>query len=74
MSSTGLFHLEVAAGTVPDTQFFEGDSAFKSFGVTRTQRLIGFAGWCVLQIDKENYSDLALVTSLDACSAVPLWD
>ncbi|KAI9446675.1 SFT2-domain-containing protein [Lactarius indigo] len=44
MSSKGWFNLETAAGTIPETQFFEGDSAFKSLGLTRTQRLYGFAG------------------------------
>ena len=47
MSSKGWFNLETAAGTIPETQFFEGDSAFKSLGLTRTQRLYGFVGWCV---------------------------
>ena len=45
MSSKGWFNLEAAAGTIPETQFFEGDSAFKALGLTRTQRLYGFAGW-----------------------------
>ncbi|KAI0306775.1 SFT2-domain-containing protein [Multifurca ochricompacta] len=44
MSSKGWFNLEAAAGTIPETQFFEGDSAFKALGLTRTQRLYGFAG------------------------------
>jgi len=44
MSSKGWFNLEAAAGTIPETQFFEGDSAFQSLGLTRTQRLYGFAG------------------------------
>ncbi|KAI0256475.1 SFT2-domain-containing protein [Lactifluus subvellereus] len=44
MSSKGWFNLEAAAGTIPETQFFEGDSAFKVLGLTRTQRLYGFAG------------------------------
>ena len=48
MSGKGWFNLETAAGTIPETQFFEGDSAFKALGLTRTQRLYGFAGWCVL--------------------------
>jgi hypothetical protein len=48
MSSKGWFNLETAAGTVPETQFFEGDSAFSSLGLTRTQRLYGFAGWYVI--------------------------
>lgn len=29
---------------MPETQFFEGDSAFKFLGLTRMQRLYGFAG------------------------------
>ena len=44
-SSKGWFNLEAAAGTMPETQFFEGDSAFKFLGLTRTQRLYGFVGW-----------------------------
>lgn len=44
-SSKGWFNLESAAGTIPETQFFEGDSAFKFLGLTRMQRLYGFGGW-----------------------------
>ncbi|KAI0295552.1 SFT2-domain-containing protein [Russula brevipes] len=44
MSSKGWFNLETAAGTIPETQFFEGDSAFSSLGLTRMQRLYGFGG------------------------------
>ncbi|KAI0079996.1 SFT2-domain-containing protein [Panus rudis PR-1116 ss-1] len=44
MANKGWFNLESAAGTIPETQFFEGDSAFKFLGLTRTQRLYGFAG------------------------------
>jgi hypothetical protein len=47
MSSKGWFNLEEVGGTIPETQFFEGDSAFKSLGLTRTQRLYGFVGWYV---------------------------
>jgi hypothetical protein len=47
MSSKGWFNLEAAAGTIPETQFFEGEPAFKALGLTRTQRLYGFAGWYV---------------------------
>jgi len=43
MSSKGWFNLEAVGGTIPETQFFEGDSAFSSLGLTRTQRLYGFA-------------------------------
>jgi len=48
MSSKGWFNLESAAGTIPETQFFEGDSAFKFLGLSRTQRLYGFAGCLAL--------------------------
>jgi len=44
MASKGWFNLESAAGAIPETQFFEGDSAFKSLGLTKTQRLYGFGG------------------------------
>ncbi|CCM02935.1 uncharacterized protein FIBRA_05050 [Fibroporia radiculosa] len=44
MASKGWFNLEAAAGTIPETQFFEGDSAFQFLGLTRTQRLYGFGG------------------------------
>ncbi|KAH9997502.1 SFT2-domain-containing protein [Russula vinacea] len=43
MSSKGWFNLEAVGGTMPETQFFEGDSAFHALGLTRTQRLYGFA-------------------------------
>ncbi|KAF9228664.1 SFT2-domain-containing protein [Gyrodon lividus] len=41
MSSKGWLNLESAGGMIPETQFFEGDSAFKFLGLTRTQRLYG---------------------------------
>ncbi|KAH9998151.1 SFT2-domain-containing protein [Russula compacta] len=44
MSSKGWFNLEAAGGTIPETQFFEGEPAFKALGLTRTQRLYGFVG------------------------------
>jgi len=44
MSNKGWFNLEAAGGTIPDTQFFEGDSAFKFLSLSRTQRLYGFVG------------------------------
>ena len=50
MSSKGWFNLEAAGGTIPETQFFEGDSAFSSLGLTRTQRLYGFAAWYVVVV------------------------
>jgi len=44
MANKGWFNLEAAGGTIPETQFFEGDSAFKFLGLSRTQRLYGFIG------------------------------
>ncbi|KAF8840956.1 SFT2-domain-containing protein [Paxillus ammoniavirescens] len=48
MSSKGWLNLEAASGVIPDTQFFEGDSAFKFLGLTRTQRLYGFIGCLII--------------------------
>ena len=45
MAGKGWFNLEAAQGIIPETQYFEGDSAFKFLGLTRTQRLYGFAAW-----------------------------
>ncbi|KAI0035753.1 SFT2-domain-containing protein [Vararia minispora EC-137] len=42
MAPKGWFNLEAVGGTIPETQFFEGDSAFKFLSLTRTQRLYGF--------------------------------
>jgi len=50
MSSKGWFNLEAVGGTIPETQFFEGDSAFSSLGLTRTQRLYGFAARYVVVV------------------------
>lgn len=50
MSSKGWFNLEAVGGTIPETQFFEGDSAFSSLGLTRTQRLYGFVAWYVVVV------------------------
>ena len=47
MANKGWFNLESAANVVPETQYFEGDSAFKFLGLTRTQRLYGFGGCLV---------------------------
>jgi len=44
MASKGWFNLESVGGTIPETQFFEGDSAFSFLGLTRKQRLYGFIG------------------------------
>ncbi|KAF7311566.1 ER-Golgi vesicle protein transport Sft2 [Mycena kentingensis (nom. inval.)] len=48
MSSKGWFNLESAGSAVPETQFFEGDSAFKFLGLSRTTRLYGFVGCLAL--------------------------
>ncbi|KAG2360880.1 Got1/Sft2-like family-domain-containing protein [Suillus spraguei] len=48
MASKGWFNLESAGGMIPETQFFEGDSAFKFLGLTRTQRLYGFVGCLII--------------------------
>jgi hypothetical protein len=41
----GWFNLEAAGGAIPETQFFEGDSAFKFLNLSRKTRLYGFVGW-----------------------------
>ena len=50
MPGKGWFNLEAASGVIPDTQFFEGESAFSFLGLTRTQRLYGL-------LDGERSSD-----------------
>ena len=45
MTRNGWFNIEAGGNLVPDTQFFEGDSAFKSFGLSKTARLYGFFAW-----------------------------
>ncbi|TEB35978.1 SFT2-domain-containing protein [Coprinellus micaceus] len=44
----GWLNLESATSVIPETQFFEGDSAFKSLGLSRTTRLYGFIGCLVV--------------------------
>ncbi|KAK0210360.1 Got1/Sft2-like family-domain-containing protein [Desarmillaria ectypa] len=44
----GWLNLEAATSTLPETQFFEGDSAFKFLGLSRTTRLYGFIGCLVV--------------------------
>jgi len=44
MASKGWFNLETAGIGIPETQYFEGDSAFKFLGLSRTTRLYGFLG------------------------------
>ncbi|TFK42748.1 Got1/Sft2-like family-domain-containing protein [Crucibulum laeve] len=48
MANKGWFNLESAGGAIPETQFFEGDSAFKFLGLSRTTRLYGFAGCLII--------------------------
>jgi len=48
MANKGWFNLETAGNAVPDTTFFEGDSAFKSLGLSRKTRLYGFIGCLVV--------------------------
>jgi len=40
--------LEAASNVIPDTQFFEGDSAFSFLSLSKTQRLYGFGGCLVI--------------------------
>ncbi|KIK63643.1 hypothetical protein GYMLUDRAFT_241560 [Collybiopsis luxurians FD-317 M1] len=44
MASKGWFNLESVGIGIPETQYFEGDSAFKFLGLSRTTRLYGFLG------------------------------
>ena len=60
MSSKGWFNLEAVGGTIPETQFFEGDSAFHALGLTRMQRLYGFAAWYVLLLPRSLFRFLSL--------------
>jgi len=43
-ASKGWLNLETAGVGIPETSYFEGESAFKFLGLTRTQRLYGFIG------------------------------
>jgi len=40
----GWFNLEAGGNLVPDTQFFEGEPAFKFLNLSKTTRLYGFIG------------------------------
>jgi len=42
MPGKGWFNLESGSSVIPETQFFEGDSAFKFLGLSKTTRLYGF--------------------------------
>ncbi|KAF7778860.1 hypothetical protein Agabi119p4_3205 [Agaricus bisporus var. burnettii] len=48
MASKGWLNLEAGANLVPETQFFEGDSAFKFLKLSKTTRLYGFIGCLVI--------------------------
>lgn len=48
MPSKGWLNLESTGNMIPENQFFEGDSAFKFLGLTRTQRLYGFIGCLII--------------------------
>jgi len=48
MANKGWFNLEAAGGAMPETQFFEGDSAFKFLGLSKKARLYGFIGCLVV--------------------------
>ncbi|PFH50052.1 hypothetical protein AMATHDRAFT_4301 [Amanita thiersii Skay4041] len=41
-SNRGWFNLDSLGGAMPETQFFEGDSAFKFLGLSKKARLYGF--------------------------------
>jgi len=70
----GWFNLEsgsssvagAAVNVIPDNQFFEGESAFKSFGLSRTTRLYGFVGWYVL---RGAFAHLSRISRVDRGSA-----
>ncbi|KAF8969898.1 SFT2-domain-containing protein [Flammula alnicola] len=40
----GWLNLEAGSSVIPDTSFFEGDSAFKFLNLSKTTRLYGFIG------------------------------
>jgi hypothetical protein len=77
MSSKGWFNLEVVGGTILEMQFFEGDSAFSSYGLTCTQRVHGFAAWYVVVVPSLP-SSLTLVSpplpQLSNDSTFTLWN
>jgi hypothetical protein len=41
---------------VTDTQVFDNDSAFSGLGLTRTQRIYGFVGWYVRNVDQHSFA------------------
>lgn len=62
----GWFNLEAGGSSsiVPDTSFFEGDSAFKFLNLSKTTRLYGFIGWCVACQRSMSSPDRLLPTTL----------
>ncbi|KAJ8517318.1 hypothetical protein ONZ45_g5502 [Pleurotus djamor] len=48
MANKGWLNLESAGNAIPESQFFEGDSAFKFLGLSRTTRLYGFVGCLII--------------------------
>ncbi|KZT11427.1 SFT2-domain-containing protein [Laetiporus sulphureus 93-53] len=70
MASKGWFNLEAAAGTMPETQFFEGDSAFSFLGLTRTQRLYGFVACLAVGFVMSLIGSILLFVGLLATFAV----
>ncbi|KAH7929763.1 SFT2-domain-containing protein [Leucogyrophana mollusca] len=70
MASKGWFNLEAAGGVIPETQFFEGDSAFKFLGLTRTQRLYGFVGCLIVGFVLSILGSILLFTGMLASFAI----
>ncbi|OBZ75642.1 Vesicle transport protein SFT2B [Grifola frondosa] len=70
MASKGWFNIETTGGVVPDTQFFEGDSAFSFLGLTRTQRLYGFIGCLALGFVLSILGSILLFVGLTGSFAV----
>ncbi|KAJ3574562.1 hypothetical protein NP233_g1678 [Leucocoprinus birnbaumii] len=67
MPGKGWFNLEAGTSVVPETQFFEGDSAFKFLGLSKTTRLYGFFAWYEL------FSHLAGISAVVDVELVPLY-
>lgn len=54
---------------MPETAFFEGDSAFSFLGLTRTQRLYGFVGCTIIGFVLSILSVVLLITGFFAAFA-----
>jgi len=48
MSNRGWLNLETVGNAIPDTQFFEGEPAFKFLGLSKKARLYGFVSCLVV--------------------------